>query len=140
MKDAEGNIITSSSTIDPVTYDAVITLNDDTPNDTSDDMSFTLKDINGPTASLIGDNEYKLVAVTKDVTYTNSGSDVGVDNTYSETKTVKELTFEWQAKGEKVGSDESDKLNKVLMLIIYLEEMVKTIFSMVLVEMTRISS
>ena len=74
-------------------------------------MSFTLKDINGPTASLIGDNEYKLVAVTKDVTYTNSGSDVGVDNTYSETKTVKELTFEWQAKGEKVGSDESDKLN-----------------------------
>ena len=59
--------------MEAVTYDAVVTLSDATPTDTTDDVSFTLKDINGPTASLLTNGgTYKLAAVVNDAVWFNN--------------------------------------------------------------------
>ena len=108
--DSEGILIASDST-DPVSYyDAVITLSDATPTDTSDDVSFTLKDINGPTASLLSSGgTYKLAAVVNDVTMTRMYHDDGLAGEKTlPAESMKELTFEWQAVGELVASDDAD--------------------------------
>ena len=101
----------SGDSMAETSYDAVITLDDGgTATDTSDDVSFTLSNINGPTASLLTNGgTYKLAAVVNDVTMTRTYHDDGLAGEKTlPAESMKELTFEWQAVGELVASDDAD--------------------------------
>ena len=101
----------SGDSMAETSYDAVITLDDGgTATDTSDDVSFTLSNINGPTASLLTNGgTYKLAAVVNDVTMTRTYHDDGLAGEKTlPAESMKELTFEWQAVGELVASENAD--------------------------------